>query len=305
MRPIHVLLVDDNIQAVDYIRIFLEDAGYKVQTAQSGQEALSVISTETDIILLDLHMPGMTGIEVCQRLRVRQCNTPIIFLTADDSEANEIKGLDVGGNEYLHKPVSAAALERRIMALINNKLKMEKLRNAVDNWRNEAYTDNLTGVYTRRFLQHMPAEIHDTCVMMIDIDHFKKFNDTFGHEEGDKCLQEVANTLISFGHDVIRMGGEEFLVLAKKVGVEAAEQIRSLIEQTIKRPDQQSVTVSIGAVYMDQPGNLTDAIRHADMLLYQSKCKRNNVTFNLFSSDPPSIPHSDSTKRRDFRDIDR
>ena len=303
----HILLVDDNISMVDYIRVHLESNGYTVTTAESGQAALVAAEEgveSIDVILLDVHMPGMSGIEACQALRSgAHANTPIVFLTADDTEYSEVAGLEAGGNEYLCKPVSAVALEKRVAALVNNNRRMIKLQEAITGWRHEALTDTLTGAHSRKFADNiMQSDASGLWAVMCDIDHFKLYNDSFGHRAGDACLTAVVTVLMSYGHDVIRMGGEEFLILIKKGnGKDIAEQIRKGVESRVIKPDSDPVTISVGAVFMDSGAELSEAIRHADMLLYQSKNNgRNIVTTGNFSDGMPSIPNDNG--RRDFRD---
>lgn len=300
-----ILLVDDNLDVIDYIRLHLEKSGYVVTTAASGQEAVKA-GRDIDIIFMDVRMPGMSGIEACRILREGpHADTPIIFLTADDSEASEIAGLDAGGNEYLGKPVSAVALERRADAYMRRKRLAADLRAATDSWRREALTDALTGALARRYAERMMREsVCGMWVIMCDIDHFKSYNDTFGHGAGDRCLQAVTATLRSTHHDVVRMGGEEFLILVKGAdGGTVAERIREGVESGVSGPDGEPVTISVGAVHVDAETELKDAIRHADMLLYQSKHGgRNRVTTGDFSDGMPGIPNDSG--RRDFRDPD-
>lgn len=301
----HILLVDDHIDAIDYIRSYLEKCGYTVTMATSGQDAVDIAhAKDIDVIFLDIHMPGMTGIETCQSLRDgSHADTPIIFLTADESESSELAGLDAGGNEYLRKPVSAVALEKRVAAYMRRRDRAANLQSAMDDWRRDALTDAMTGARSRRYADRIMQEsARDIWVIMCDIDHFKSYNDTFGHEAGDRCLKAVAATLLSHGHDVVRMGGEEFLVLVKVGdGGDVAELIREGVESGVAKPDGEAVTISIGAVHVDSDVELADAIRHADMLLYRSKRNgRNTVTVGNVSDGVPDMPTSGG--RRAFRD---
>jgi len=172
----------------------------------------------------------------------------------------------------------------------------------MDNWRRKALTDATTGARSRRYAESMMQDTVGGWAIMCDIDRFKSYNDTFGHEAGDECLKAVAAILMSHGHDVVRMGGEEFLILVGDVdGGGVSERIRSSIESGVSKPDGQAVTISVGAVHLDVNAKLMDAVRHADMLLYQSKHGgRNTVTVGRFSDGMPDIPNNGD--RRDFRD---
>jgi len=172
----HVLLVDDHIDAIDYVRLHLERNRYAVSTTTRGKSTLRVAADmDVDIIFLDVHMPEMSGVETCRALRCskKHANTPIIFMTADDSESSELAGLDAGADEYLVKPVSAAALEKRVAAYMRKTKQLRDIQKAAHNWRKEAFTDALTGTRSRRYAELMMHEKADGWVIMCDIDHFK------------------------------------------------------------------------------------------------------------------------------------
>ncbi len=300
-----VLLVDNNIKMMEYVRSHLERGGYEVTVATSGKEAVAA-RDDIDVIFMDVHMPDMTGIDACLALRSgSHADTPIIFLTTDGSEESEVAGLDAGGNEYLSKPVSAIALVRRVDAYMRRNKRAANLIAATENWRREAMTDALTGARSRRFAERMMLDnVNGKWVIMCDIDSFKSHNDSFGHEAGDGCLKAVVRVLMSGGREVVRMGGEEFLILVDGAdGGAVAEAIRGGVESGVADPDGCPVTVSVGAVRVDSDAKLSSAIRHADMLLYQSKHGgRNRVTTGDFSEGMPGIP--DDAGRRGYRDPD-
>jgi len=297
----NILLVDDHPELVEHIAIHLDREGYSVTTTTCGADALSAAGgTDFDVVVLDMHMPGMSGIEVCRRLKSRGA-IPVIFLTADDSEPSELGGLDAGGDEYLVKPVSAAVIERRIAGKIRDKARVDRLRAAVDGWKGMASTDELTKTKTRLHLRELPASVSDGGVVMVDVDHFKDFNDTFGHASGDDCLRSVSSILLAAGHTVVRMGGEEFMVFVREGCAE--EVSRSLVEAVacrVQDPRGAAVTISAGAVGIDRRCDLADAIAAADGLLYKSKHGgRNTSTYNKLS-ETDWVP--ESGERRKFRD---
>jgi len=247
-------------------------------------------------------MPGMSGIEVCRRLKDRGA-IPVILLTADDSEPSELGGLDAGGDEYLVKPVSARVIERRVAGKIRDKVRVDKLRAAVDGWKGMASTDELTGTKTRLHLRELPESVSDGGAVMVDVDHFKRFNDTYGHGSGDECLRSVASVLLSAGHTVVRMGGEEFMVFVHEGCV--AEISGSLVEAVASRvqdPTGAAVTISAGAVEIDRRCDLADAIAAADGLLYESKHGGRNRSTCRKLSLTDWVP--ESGERRKFRDRD-
>lgn len=255
-----------------------------------------------DLVVLDVHMPGMNGFEVCRTLRESDRNrrTPIIFLTADGGEASEIRGLDAGGDEYLQKPTSVVTLERRIAAKLRGADRLNRLRESVRQWQEQASTDPLTGTRTRRLLDELDPR--GSGVIMVDIDHFKRFNDAHGHGEGDECLRRVAGVLMSKSETVVRMGGEEFMVFVRGEDAFAvAAELRDGVRGGVRDPDGAAVTISVGAVRVDDDADLARAIRIADALLYQSKNERDRITCGLSSDGEPGA-RGDGAGRRRFRD---
>lgn len=292
-----ILLVDDHQDSIGYIADRLEYEGYDVVTATCGADAiLEVGKTDFDVIVLDVHMPRMSGIETCKKVKAKHEEISVIFLADDGSM--ELDGLESGGDEYLVKPVTAAVIECRIAKKIQDKAKVRNLRTALHKWKTRASVDALTGTRTRTHLQEIPDLTMEGGVIMVDVDHFKIFNDTFGHQAGDDCLCNVAAVLLATGYTVIRMGGEEFLVIVHdKDPKEVAESLVETICHTVKNPEGESVTVSAGAVKTGGCCILNDAIGSADKLLYESKREgRNRSTYGGLSDSEP-----DGTRRR-FRD---
>lgn len=193
---------------------------------------------------------------------------------------------------------TAKAIERRIAA--KYRTRMNDLRAALEDWKSKASTDPLTGAKTRLYLKNIPDTIEGGGVIMVDVDHFKRFNDTFGHGMGDDCLRSVAAALLSLGHTVVRMGGEEFLLFVEDGDPgEVAASLVSLVRDTVRDPDRNPVTVSAGAVIADRACGLADAISAADRLLYESKSGgRDRYAFGRMSEKGGP----DSGKRRRFRD---
>lgn len=288
-----ILLVDDHLNDVGFVLSHLTNAGYDVETAQSGSAALIVCeNTNFDIILLDMHMPGKSGIEVCKALRAteRHSKTPVIFLTADVREESEVAGLTAGGDEYVTKPFSVLALETRIAKLIRNRTCQRRLSHRLREWRSKAATDELTGLRRREHIDNLPADMRGRGIAMLDVDRFKSVNDRHGHAAGDECLKQVAAVIRRFDPDAVRMGGEEFLVTVDNGSAveQLAESIRSAIEAEVRRPCGAPITVSVGAVNVDEgaaSASPQQAIRCADKLLYESKTAgRNRVTASDIST---------------------
>ncbi|MBU1863064.1 MAG: diguanylate cyclase [Candidatus Omnitrophica bacterium] len=263
-----------------------------VGMAANGEEALEQATSELpDVILLDINMPVMDGYETCQHLKQSEKtkNIPIIFLTGSKAEEDIVTGLTIGAQGYITKPYN----EKELIARINVAAKIRTSEKEIETL---ALTDALTGLYNRRFLlQRFKEEIERTgrhasglSCMMLDIDYFKKINDTYGHDVGDFVLKEIADVLRTNVREydtVARFGGEEFMVLipgaAPVHALEIGEKIRKKVEEhELKKDDEKiSVTVSIGVFgCMGIPilDDIEQYIKCADEALYVAKIRGRN-----------------------------
>lgn len=288
-----ILVVDDEEANLYALRLILESKGYRCLEASSGPEALEIAeASNPDVILLDIHMPEMDGYEVCRRLKenARTRHIPIVFLTARYRDHEEIaRGLDAGAYDYVTKPFSAPELMARLGVMV-------RIRRAEDAARQASLTDSLTGLYNRRLLhQRLEEEMARSlrygaplsCVML-DLDHFKAVNDSFGHAVGDDVLSQVAAILrrhIRRSDIAVRYGGEEFvLVLFSSAADNAryvAERIRCDVEshEFLAGDTKLKITVSVGIASFPFEGVETtdDLMRRADSALYQAKGAGRNM----------------------------
>jgi PleD family two-component response regulator len=235
---------DDPLQRAILSRL-LAGWGYQVQLAKDGIEAWEVLEQPEppQLVILDWMMPGMDGPDLCRKLRgLQRPYTYVLLLTARNEREDILEGLESGADDYLTKPVEIAELQaklrvgRRIIDLET------KLLNAYESMRFEARHDALTSVMNRvAVFERLRAELSrtrrggsSTAVLLADIDHFKKINDTYGHQQGDFVLVEVVRRMSSCirAYDSIgRYGGEEFLIIASdctaEAAVEVAERLRA------------------------------------------------------------------------------
>lgn len=293
-----VLVVDSEESALRLLDTKLECNGFRVTTAQNGGRALSEAGrTHFDAVVLDMHMPGMSGFDVCRRLREdgNRADIPVVLLARDDTAGAELAALDLGA-DYMRKSCGyIPVLVRRLDAHMEAARRIQELQGEILLLRRQSITDVLTGTLARAYYDSMPnVDMFGKGVSLIDIDRFKAVNDTFGHGAGDECLKMVALALgravdLVPGCDLIRMGGEEFLLYGTPSGpqdwFDAAETVRHRVESLVRTPDGKPVTISVGAVYVDRAGTLKRAVVEcADALMYHSKRNgRNRVTCGPYS----------------------
>jgi diguanylate cyclase (GGDEF)-like protein len=287
-RP-QLLIVDD--QPLN-IRLFHEifHADHEVFFATSGEDALEFCRTNfPDLILLDVVMPGLNGYEVCRRLKQdeRTREIPVIFVTAQSEATEEEDGLAAGAVDFIAKSASANVMRARVATLITLKRQSDLLRRM-------ARVDALTGVANRRHFDETLNSEWRRCMrsgtplslVLIDLDHFKLFNDHYGHQAGDSCLQQVSACLragFARSHDLVaRYGGEEFVCVMPETFLEGAEAKAQALEKAVRAlriPHDKSavaggiVTISLGvAVAMPNVGEECAAlIQCADRSLYMAK----------------------------------
>ncbi|WP_411682146.1 diguanylate cyclase [Clostridium thailandense] len=284
-----ILVVDDETINLQVMINLLYLYGYSVTTASTGMDALKIIKSEKfDLVILDVMMPKMSGYEVCTIIRKRfsLVELPIIMLTARSQLSNKCMGFQCGANDYVIKPFEKEELLARIETLIT-------MKNAVK----LSIMDGLTGVFNRRHFFELAEEILEKyksdkntfSVIMLDIDHFKRINDNYGHTTGDKVLIEVAQECKEIlGQEYIfgRYGGEEFAAILPDTNlctaVKLAETIRKRIWEHSVKVDglrEIKVTLSLGATEIKHESEkLQDILKKADSALYAAKRKGRNCT---------------------------
>lgn len=286
-----ILVIDDDEDFRKMIRILLELNKYNVETVEDGYKGLEKIKNGNfDLILLDVMMPGISGIDVCYAIRIKNPEIPIILLTAKGEKEDLVTGINAGANDYITKPFETEVLLAKIKSLIRLKELQDELKKTNKLLESLATTDGLTGIYNHRYFYEKLNEEFERAkrynsqlsLIMFDFDFFKKINDRYGHVVGDSVLVEMAKIVTSNirKHDIFaRYGGEEFVLLlphTNAVGaVLEAERIRMAIEShhfenIEKRGD---VTISMGIVtfpskYISQP---EDMVKLADAALYEAK----------------------------------
>ncbi len=295
-----LLVVDDRKSSSDRIAQALA-AHHAVTVEASVQEAMfKAAEDNVDVIIVSLGLVGYDALRLCSQIRAleRTRNLPILVIADLEDRNRVIRGLELGINDWLSRPVDRNELLARVRTQLRQKRYADSLREKVQQSIELALFDPLTGLNNRRFLESHLATMLDNArmrrapltLMILDIDYFKRVNDTFGHDAGDEVLRAFADRLrgIIRGGDLLcRLGGEEFVIVMPGVNVTAAARIAERARQAIEQEaffvnnDTQSlsVTTSIGLAERRDAGDPHDLYRRADQALYRSKAEgRNRVS---------------------------
>jgi len=338
-----ILIVDDVPANIGVLFDFLRGFGLKILIASDGESGIKKAeNAQPDMILLDVMMPGIDGFETCKRLKANEAtkNIPVIFMTALSDTPFAVKGFELGAVDYINKPIQQEEVLARInvqltlrqytrqlkvqneqLIEINDRLEKEvsqrrKAENALaeanETLRKLASLDGLTGISNRRAFdkrlieewQRASRNQVSLALILCDVDHFKDYNDAFGHPAGDECLRQVASAISHAAQRrndmVARYGGEEFAVLMSNVTQEDLVHIAEAIQENIKtlqisappsvRADSQNsqcVSISLGlCLSYPQHGISSDfLLANADMALYEAKsCGRNCIKQKEFKA---------------------
>ncbi|MGC2659843.1 MAG: diguanylate cyclase [Bryobacteraceae bacterium] len=298
-----VLVADDSAMSRKLLRAVLAQWGYDVVLAENGAQAWEILASSDapPIAILDWIMPGMTGPEVCRKVRetLREPYTYILLLTSKNTTDEIVEGMEAGADDYVVKPFNEHELKVRInVGKRNINLQMDLLR-AREELRERANTDLLTLLPNRSaiaaVLEHELARCHrdgrTVGVILLDLDHFKQVNDTYGHFAGDMVLVETAVRLrsnIRSYDQVGRYGGEEFLVVLpncdQEQAMQQAERMRvKLCSRSMEIDGMElSVSASFGVTVSDGSERSPEVfVRVADEALYRAKASGRNCTAAL------------------------
>jgi diguanylate cyclase (GGDEF)-like protein len=300
-RRHRILLIDDKSEIAELLRKHCRDRPYDILHADGGERGLQMAAVERPhLILLDLRMPGMDGISVARSLKsnAMTSNIPVILLTAVRDVDAKVKAFEAGAVDYVQKPWTWEELDARIAvelrrrrALLSLQLERDDLSKANKELEELAVIDEMTGLHNfRQFQKRLTAEWQRAerykiplSLILFDLDHFKRINDSFGHQAGDRALQEFAMLLTggARANDVAaRYGGEEFAIILphtdREMALRVAERIRRAVKEFGFLDDRNptSITVSGGvATYHSSHDIKTvdDLVRAADLALYDAK----------------------------------
>ena len=288
-----VLIIEDRPESVAWFQSGLESFT-EITAADSFEEAMvRVRGGDFDLIIISLGLRSFDGLRLCSQLRSlpEGRNVPILVVVSHGDRRKLAQALEMGVNDYLTRPVDKNELIARVRTQLRRKRYQDKLRHNVQLSLEMAITDQLTGLHNRRYMsRHLDTLIagagksgKSIAFLIFDIDHFKKVNDTYGHDIGDEVLKEFADRIAANvrGIDLAcRYGGEEFVVVMPDTDADfaysVAERLRKSVETTpfaiSREPHQLNITISIGvAVLTDQDDNAATLLRRADQALYRAK----------------------------------
>jgi diguanylate cyclase (GGDEF)-like protein len=316
-----VLIADDSAVARAMVEMTLSSLGHECRTAEDGNAAWEqFLAWQPDVVVSDWMMPGMDGPELCRRIRERPAPyTYFILLTSLEAQAHVVRGMEAGADDYLRKPFDTDDLSARLIAAtrvtaLYERLNAQQAELEALNQRlfHESRHDPLTGVGNRIALDEQLVQLggraerygHDYCVALCDVDNFKRFNDSQGHQAGDEGLRAVAGALAArcrVGDAVYRFGGEEFLLVLPEQSLEsgatATERIREDVAAlAIPHPACGAgavLTMSAGVARLEPSdhGDFEAVLKRADAALYCAKdLGRNCVAFDARRAVPALGP---------------
>lgn len=284
---VSVLIIDDDVNIIRQIGDYLQPE-FEVSFATSANDGLMLAHTLPEVILLDVNLADVNGFELCRTFKSdpQTADIPVIFITSATTLEDQTEAFNAGAVDFVTKPIELPILKMRIIT-------HAKLFRQTKMFDHMSQTDSLTELYNRRkFTEDMTAELerckryeHTFCLIILDVDDFKAFNDNYGHSEGDKCLQYVARVLKENGNrvsdKVYRIGGEEFAILLPGTDLPGAEKVcEEILTQfeTEKIPhlfaqNNKYVTVSMGVVAynLQELETFEQLFNRCDDLLYKAK----------------------------------
>lgn len=287
-----ILVVDDDPASLKLVSSALEYEGYQVEKGGSGADALQKMNEwRPHLVLLDVSMPGLNGIETLRKLRDRDEYVSCIFVSGKSETEDVIRGLDTGADDYVRKPFDTLELLARVRSQLRIKDLNDKLKRANNKLKELVDIDDLTGLFNMRSLfKKLDFELdrarrydRSVCVLMMDMDHFKNVNDSNDHLFGSYVLSEIGKIIKENIRKVdfaARYGGDEFLIVLTEIQMDGArlfaERLRQKIKERQFKNDSYSIrlTASIGFALASPQKAEVDArtlVRYADRALYRAK----------------------------------
>jgi two-component system cell cycle response regulator len=299
----HILIVDDDAAIRDSMHEFVEMSGYQSSTAASAEEALEALEKNAiDVVITDIMLPGMDGLELTDRIK-KNNDIDVIVMTGYSGDYSYEEAISKGASDFVFKPVRFEELLLRLRRVLKERQLTQERVHMLEKLKRLSITDGLTKLYNSRyFYNQLKAEIDRTdryqrslSLLLLDIDKFKEYNDSYGHLEGDKVLLRLGQVIkfcLRKMDSAYRYGGEEFtVILPETEGDEAAtvaERIRSAVETEKFYPqDDQTpicISISIGVTEYHPDEDVAIFVQRADKAMYLSKQAGRNRVSCLFAS---------------------
>jgi len=298
----HILIVDDDAAIRDSMHEFVEISGYRSSMAASAEDALAVLDKERiDVVITDIMLPGIDGLELTDRIK-KKFDIDVIVMTGYSGDYSYEEAISKGASDFVFKPVRFEELLLRLRRVLKERRLTQERVHMLERLKHLSITDGLTQLYnSRHFYNQLKAEIERTAryqrplsLLLLDIDCFKEYNDTYGHLEGDKALVrlgQVIKSCLRKMDSAYRYGGEEFtVILPETEGDEAAtvaERIRSQVEEERFAPTRESdaiqITVSVGVTEYHPGEEVPVLVQRADQAMYLSKQAGRNLVSSLLA----------------------
>jgi two-component system cell cycle response regulator len=301
----HILIVDDEVDVRNTMHEYIKAAGYYSEAVSCAEEALETLEKDNfHVVVTDIMLPAMGGLELTKLIK-RDNASDVIVMTGYSDDFSYEEAINIGASDFVIKPVRLEELLLRLKRVLKEReltneriLMMEKLQKL-------AITDGLTRLYnSRSFYSQLELEVdrfnryqHPLTLLLLDIDHFKDYNDKYGHLEGDKVLvrfSQIMRTCLRTNDSAYRYGGEEFtVILPETAGEEArtvAQRIRAALEAEPFSPqdgEEVTVTISIGLTEYHPKEELSTFIQRADQAMYRSKRSGRNKVSMLYAEEFP------------------
>ena len=300
-----ILIVDDDSSIRDPLKEFLEIAGFRCSTVLSAEDALELLKKNTfHVVITDIILPGMDGFEFTEIIK-KKYDTDVIIMTGYIAKYSYEEAIGKGASDFVFKPFRSEELLLRLKRVLKERELIREQNRIMQKLKNLAITDGLTKLYNSRyFYNQLLPEVDRTkrynrplCLLLLDIDHFKVYNDTFGHLEGDIVLfrlGQIIKSCLRKMDSAYRYGGEEFTIILPETGGDEANTVAQRIRTEVEKEKfissqgkEGSITISIGvAEYQAKESSMTFIMR-SDKAMYKAKTEGRNQVF-FISADPSS-----------------
>lgn len=293
----NILIVDDEVGVRDSMNEFIELSGFDSFVAESAEKAIELLKTgDFQVVITDIMLPEMSGLELTSLIK-KEYDSDVIVMTGYSDDYSYEEAINVGASDFIIKPVRLEELLLRLKRVLKERDLSQERGRMMEKLQKLAVTDGLTKLHnSRSFYSQLEVEVnrfnrykHPLALLLMDIDRFKDYNDSYGHIEGDKALVKISQVIKSCLRKLdsaYRYGGEEFTVILPETSCKeaqfVAQRIRTVLDTDKFKPQpgkEVNITISIGVTQYCPQEELSEFIQRADKAMYISKQKgRNKVT---------------------------